>query len=206
MENIENYDDLKLYDISDFINKFKVFYKLDLHEIEDLFNNYNILKWDEVEKYLIDNGFNNREIADKYSSYVFYEKSLDNLKIKGLELINIFKYLINSKKSLECNDKYEDLLDSVGIYHYSSILKGVDINRLSIVIYHLVNSFNFYLEKVNSFNSYLGYGIDKFALIYGGDRIFPNKDLIANIDDYEVNLFDKTSLYTKKKVKTINDN
>lgn len=206
MKNIESYDDLKLYDISDFINKFKVFYKLDLDEIEDLFNNYNILSWSEVEKYLMENGFNNREITDKYSSYLFYEKSLDNLKTKGLVLISILRYLVNSKKNLDCNDSYEDLLDSVGIYHYSSILKGVDINKISIVIYHLVNSFNFYLDKINSLDTYLGYGIDKFALIYGGDRIFPNRDLAINVDNYEVNLFDKTSLHVKKKVRTKNDN
>ena len=206
MKNIEFYDDLKLYDISDFINKFKRFYKLDLEEIENLFNNYNILVWNEIEKYLMENDFNTREIADKYSSYLFYEKSLDNLKTKGLYLISILKYLVDSKKNLDYNDDYEDLLNRVGIYHYSSILKGVDINKLSIVIYHLVNSFNFYLDKVNSFETYLGYGIDKFTLIYGGDRIFPNRELVVDINDYEVNLFDKTSLYTKKRVKTKNDN
>ena len=206
MKNIECYDDLKLYDISDFIKKFKIFYNLDLEEIETLFNNYNILKWSEVEKYLIDNGFNDREIADKYNSYLFFEKSLDNLKSKGLELISILRYLVDSKTNLEPNDSYEDLLDSVGIYHFSSVLTGVGMSKLSIVIYHLINSFNFYLEKINSLDTYLGYGIDKFALIYGGDRIFPNRDLVVNVDDYEVNLFDKTSLHMKKKVKTKNDN
>ena len=206
MKNIECYDDLKLYDISDFIKKFKIFYNLDLEEIETLFNNYNILKWSEVEKYLIDNGFNDREIADKYNSYLFFEKSLDNLKAKGLELISILRYLVDSKTNLEPNDSYEDLLDSVGIYHFSSVLTGVGMNKLSIVIYHLINSFNFYLEKINSLDTYLGYGIDKFALIYGGDKIFPNRDLVVNVDDYEVNLFDKTSLHMKKKVRTKNDN
>jgi len=75
-----------------------------------------------------------------------------------------------------------------------------------IVIYHLVNSFNFYLEKVNSLDTYLGYGVDKFALIYGGDKIFPNRDLVVDVDDYDVNLFDKTSLHVKKKNRTKNDN
>ena len=44
----------------------------------------------------------------------------------------------------------------------------------------LVNSFNFYLEKVNSLDTYLGYGVDKFALIYGRDKIFPNRDLVVD--------------------------
>lgn len=206
MKNIESYDDLKLYDISDFINKFKKFYKLDLGEMESLFNNYKILSWSEIEKYLINDGFNNREINDKYDSYLFFEKSLDNLKSKGLELISILRYLVDSKTNLELNDSYEDLLDSVGIYHFSSVLTGVGMSKLSIVIYHLINSFNFYLEKVNSLDTYLGYGIDKFALIYGGDRIFPNRNLAVNVDDYEVNLFDKTSLHMKKKVRTKKDN
>ena len=135
-----------------------------------------------------------------------YWVSLDNLKSKGLELISILRYLVDSKTNLEPNDSYEDLLDSVGIYHFSSVLTGVGMSKLSIVIYHLINSFNFYLEKINSLDTYLGYGIDKFALIYGGDRIFPNRDLVVNVDDYEVNLFDKTSLHMKKKVKTKNDN
>jgi len=206
MKNIESYEDLKLYDISDFINKFKIFYKLDLDGIENLFSNYNILKWNEVEKYLMDNGFSDREVFDKYNSYLFFEKSLDNLKIKGLELISILRYLVDSKTNLESNDSYEDLLDSVGIYHFTSILTGVGIKKIYIVIYHLVNSFNFYLEKVNSLDTYLGYGVDKFALIYGGDKIFPNRDLVVDVDDYDVNLFDKTSLHVKKKNRTKNDN
>lgn len=206
MKNIESYDDLKLYDISDFINKFKIFYKLDLDGIENLFSNYNILKWNEVEKYLMDNGFSDREVFDKHNSYLFFEKSLDNLKIKGLELISILRYLVDSKTNLESNDSYEDLLDSVGIYHFTSILTGVGIKKIYIVIYHLVNSFNFYLEKVNSLDTYLGYGVDKFALIYGRDKIFPNRDLVVDVDDYDVNLFDKTSLHVKKKIRTKNDN
>lgn len=206
MKNIESYDDLKLYDISDFINKFKIFYKLDLDGIENLFSNYNILKWNEVEKYLMDNGFSDREVFDKHNSYLFFEKSLDNLKIKGLELISILRYLVDSKTNLESNDSYEDLLDSVGIYHFTSILTGVGIKKIYIVIYHLVNSFNFYLEKVNSLDTYFGYGVDKFALIYGGDKIFPNRDLVVDVDDYDVNLFDKTSLHVKKKIRTKNDN
>lgn len=206
MKNIESYDDLKLYDISDFINKFKIFYKLDLDGIENLFSNYNMLKWNEVEKYLMDNGFSDREVFDKHNSYLFFEKSLDNLKIKGLELISILRYLVDSKTNLESNDSYEDLLDSVGIYHFTSILTGVGIKKIYIVIYHLVNSFNFYLEKVNSLDTYLGYGVDKFALIYGRDKIFPNRDLVVDVDDYDVNLFDKTSLHVKKKIRTKNDN
>lgn len=208
--DVVSYNKCKLYDFSDVINKFEEFFDLNLEEIEELLNNSYIIEWSELYDKLIKNGVNIERSEQILLNYEFYKKTLFNLRMKGLELVDLIKYL-NLLKVVDYKENYELKLDAVGIYHFSSILKGKDINRILVIMYHLLNQFNENLKKINSIDSYIcSNNLINTYFNVNDEHIYPNRDLVV-YDDENKYLLDKTSFIVsnskiKSKVKVKIDN
>ena len=199
---INKCDEFKLYNFLDIINELTNYYNITLEEIEYLLKNYNIKTWDEIKTYLTKEKYTELEIQKRKITYNIYNKKINNLSLKGIELINIIKYLCEIINSNKYNEYYENKLQIMDIFHYSCILKGQDINKILDILFNLINQFNNSIEHINNFNTYDEVEYDEFSLIYGGERICPNKNLIVYDDEHDKNLTDKTSFITKRKVKT----
>ena len=201
--NILECNNEKLYNLGDIVVKFKKYYGYSIEELKEIFLNYNVCYWEVISDYLDDKNIIGNDKCYRQVDYNYYKKSLSILSKKGLEVIDIIDYLCNIDN---VDLVYENSLDKLEMYHYASVMKGEDINRLLILLFHLVNKFKSLLDKVNDMDTYLVSHLDKFAINYGGDRIYPNKDLIiclGDVDESGVDLFDKTSFVVRSsKVKT----
>ena len=133
-------------------------------------------------------------IENRMLEYDYYDKVLKILSYKGLSYLMLINYLCNCK---ERNDYQEKILEEVQIYHYSSIVTGSDINRLLIVIFHLLKKFNSTLETANNKQDYLSQRLSSGMLKYEIDELYPSEKLIMK-DDYYL---DKTSLKVKMKIR-----
>lgn len=203
MESICNriykFEDLKLYNFFDVVNNFSLYYDLNLGEIENYLVNVEILNWEVICESLRKRGINN--IESKVMTYEVYKKSLDNLMKKGLELVEIIRYLCDVNNIVNRNDIYENKLEDANIYHYGCILTGNGINKILIVLYHLINEVNNFKNKINLIDTYVGYGSDSFMISYDEEQIYPNRSLVVYDDEWSKNLLDKTSFIVKRKVR-----
>ena len=198
-------NDEKLYNLSDIVIKFKKYFGYSIEELKEKFLNYNVCYWEVISDYLEDKNITGNEKCYRQVDYNYYKKSLSILSDKGLQIIGIIEYLCNDNKhNIFLEKNFEDL----EMYHYGSVMKGKDINKIIILLFHLLNKFNETLKKVNNLDHYLKTHIDSFAINYGGKRIYPNEELIVFLDNENysnVDLFDKTSfVVNKRRVKTRN--
>lgn len=196
-EVVSRYNEDKLYNIVEVKEKFKDYFGVTLEELEVYFGNYNLVDKNEILNYLKRecNGYLQMEeiIENRMLEYDYYDKVLKILSNKGLSYLMLINYLCNCK---ERNDYQEKILEEVQIYHYSSIVTGSDINRLLIVMFHLLKRFNSTLETANNKQDYLSQRLSSGMLKYEVEELCPSEKLMI-IDDYYL---DKTSL--KKKVRT----
>lgn len=195
---VNKYNEDKLYNIVDVKEKFKDYFGVTLEELEFYFSTYNIVDKNEVINYLKmeSKGYLQIEeiIENRMLEYEYYDKVLKILSRKALNYLMIIKYLCNCK---ERNEYQEKILEEVQIYHYSSIVTGSDINRLLIVLFHLLKKFNSTLETANNKQDYLTQRISSGSLRYEKDELYPSEKLIMK-DEYYL---DKTSLKMKRKAR-----
>ena len=74
-------------------------------------------------------------------------------------------------------------------------------NDIKAILIGFGNTFNQLLDNLNEINSFDTYEfprIDSFGLIYGRDRVFPERDIVLENE----NILDKTSIRPKKLKKT----
>lgn len=189
--------DRKLYNFNEVINEFNNYYGLSVEEIKTLFNRCFVVEWETISSTLRDIGINNDDIVTRNFTYEFYYKSLSNLKNKGLELVELIEYL-NGLKIINYNTLYESKLQLIDVSHFGSLLIGGDINRILIVMYHLLKEFNDTLAKINSIDTYVDYSnlINKSVIFVEGDSVYPNDSLIV-YDNEDKNLLDKTSFIVR---------
>ena len=207
IKDIVCYDNNKLYDFSIVVDNFKESFGFDIDEMELFFNQYSSLKWEDIIKELSANGFSCSEILNREFTYKFYEKTLFNLKSKGNELISLVRYL-KEKRVIDYDVDIEDKLKCVEVSHFGSLLSGKSINKILVVIYHLLNNFNNALDNINSIDNYLDNKklISRSAVVIDGDIAYPSDSLIVYDDEYR-DLLDKTSFivnsnnFVKKKAK-----
>ena len=199
--DIFNYESEKLYNLVDVVDKFSEYYGYSINKIEKLLTNSVIVTWDEIEKKLRDDVIGKKQMLDKKQFYNYYQKNLNILRIKGVELINIINYLCNLSNSCEFNDYYENKLEKMEIYHHSSILKGKDINTILIVIFNLLKEFNNNINIINSSYTYLNTGSSVWVVSPYCKKYLPNKELIVFEDEYDKNRNDKTSFLIKRRKK-----
>ena len=156
-----------------------------------------VVEWETISSTLRDIGINNDDIVTRNFTYEFYYKSLSNLKNKGLELVELIEYL-NGLKIINYNTLYESKLQLIDVSHFGSLLIGGDINRILIVMYHLLKEFNDTLAKINSIDTYVDYSnlINKSVIFVEGDSVYPNDSLIV-YDNEDKNLLDKTSFIVR---------
>jgi len=197
VKDIVCYADRKLYDFDEVIGNFDKYYGLSIEEISNLFSFCSIMEWDEIYDKLEDIGFTNNDIMSRYFTYEFYNKTFLNLKIKGLELVDLVKYLYNLKV-VDYDVFYENKLHVCDISHFGSLLIGKDINRILIVMYHLLKRFYEVIEKINLIDTYIDNKnlVCKSAIVIDGDNAYPSDSLIV-YDDEDKDLLDKTSFIVR---------
>lgn len=191
-EILSYYENEKLYNFIDIVNNFKFYYGYSIEELEKLFYEYTVMEWHFIFRKLSNLNLINFNIIESEKLYYVYLKSLTNLSVKGNEIVTLINNL--------CVCGNVDLED-VGIYHYATILKGSDVKKILIVLFHIIKEFKEYLAKINLISTYCNSGYSEFSLNYGGDRIYPNSELFIFEDEYNKNLLDKTSLIVKRKKK-----
>lgn len=192
---LNKYQDEKLYNIKDVIVKFKEYYGLTLEELENYLSNYKVMDKEEILSYIkleYQECCSLKEIFDKRMiEYNYYDKVLKILSTKGLNYLMIIKYLSDCKDK---NISKEKILEDIEIYHYSSVVTGRDINRLLIVLFHLLTKFNKTLDTINEKKGFLNQRLCIDSLMFEQEELYPSEKLIM-IDEYYL---DKTSLKTRK--------
>lgn len=196
MKNINDivcYDKNKLYDFNGIVSKFKEYFNLDIDEIENMLINCSIIEWEDVKNNLLSGNYNLDEIERRYFTYNYYRKNILNLKDKGIELTKLIKYL-NDGNIIELDNYYEDILKSINIYHFGSLLRGQGINKILVVVYHLLINFYQLLEVIELADTYLNDKnlLNMTAIDIDGDTAYLNDSLIVWDNEYK-NLLDKTS-------------
>ncbi len=194
-------DDERIYNLKDIINNFSNYFGFSFEELNNIFANYEILTYDAIGKYIrdyknkmfefkFDRNIDVSEILKKRKvDYDFFKKTLAILSAKGLRYLELLEYMGNMNSDIDRVDEFESVIEELGIFHYGSILKGIDINRLLSKINNIINLFDDNLDKINSLSTYDSQNIDNFALIMGGDGLYPLESLVAK-DNY---ISDKTS-------------
>lgn len=198
---IYEYEEKKLYNFTDVVDKFKDYYGITIEQMEYLLKSYPIYPWSELINELKkhNHSITEKELNDKEISYNYYQTILFNLSIKGIELINIIKYLKTLSTNHEENIIYEKKLNTFEIYHYSSILKGKDINRILKVVHNLLLQFDNSITNINSINTYLNSNSNIWMLNTHNKKYIPNKKLAVFDDEYDKNLSDKTSFIMRRR-------
>jgi len=196
-EITEKYQDKKLYNMMEVVEKFSEYFNMSLEELEIYFSNYSII---EREKFLNCINFENSEcvylreiVNNKIAEYDYYCKVLEILSGKALTYLMLIKYLCNCK---EKNSSYEQILEEAQIYHYSSIMVGEGINKFLVVLFHLLNKFSNTLELVNNKDFILN-KMSMGFVNYDKEEIYPSENLVIKDNYYG----DKTSFYVKRKVR-----
>ena len=114
--------------------------------------------------------------------------------MKALKCLELVKYLCNCE---EKNNSYEQLLIDAEINHYSSILIGKNVNKILIVLFHLLKRFSGILKVMNKEDNFC---LQRFSIGFLGsvkEELYPNEELVV-VDGYYI---DKTSFNVKKKRK-----
>lgn len=147
-------------------------------------NNYDNLRESKFKKEIDDNIINKRT-----SDYDILLKTINIYKNKGMEIIKIFTLLRKDYYSKE----FEEYLKELDISHYGNIIVGRDLIRLVEALKNTILKYNFYLEKINNYNTYNTENYD--ALYIKIANAFPNENIL-NEEEKE---FDKSSLRRTKK-------
>ena len=196
-EVISKYSEDKLYNIIEVKEKFKDYFGMSIEEMVAFFSNYNVIQKEEILNYLkmeYKNYFCLEEVVNnRMLEYDYHNKVLKILSFKGISYLMLINYLCDCREKDQSKEK---VLEDVQIYHYSSIVTGSDINRLLVVMFHLLKKFNSTLETVNNKQDYLSQRLSSGMLKYEMDELYPSENLMI-VDDY---FLDKTSL--KAKVRT----
>ena len=96
------------------------------------------------------------------------------------------------------NPKYEKILENGNLFHFRNVLMGSDIKTILIGFGNTFNQFLDNLQEIRSLDTYDFPRIDSFGLIYGRDRIYPERDIILDNED----ILDKTSIRPKELKRT----
>ena len=192
---IKRYDEDNLYNIRTVIKEFSTYFELSIEEMLELFQKYVIISSESIYNYLKEINIDNLNIifTNRVKDYHYYKETLEILSNKALMLLDLINYLAVSNGNTNVNE-YEKRLKELQIYHYSSIVKGKDINRILIVLFHIIKKFNQTLENVNDIYKYSNQRINIYDV--STDVYYPSKTLIS-----EPFKLDKTSFYLKRKVK-----
>jgi len=200
--NLTPFNNDAIYNMKDVIEQFPAYLGMSLEELKYLFQNYETITKEQLQDYVTKNQGQLKEsqynffipieklISIRIQDYEYFEKVLAILSKKGLEFLSLIEYLGNLKYNNEEIEIKENILKDLNIFHYSSIAKGNDINNLLIALSHLIDQFNEFLRKINSFQTYHEQNIDDFALHYGTDKIYPSTSLRLETGER----IDKTSL------------
>ena len=206
MKSINEYNEYGVYNVSDIINSFPDIFNITLPNLtaEFLLTNKKIISKKEITNYCINN-FNNLNesknrnnidndiIESRLKDYEIFKKIIDIYKQKGLTILDILIYLNQNK----LNKQYEKLLNELDIDHYKSIICGRDLIRILNALNNIIKNYNKTINIINNLNTYNNIHYDSFARL--SNKLYPNKSLINNEDNY-----DNTSLaLTKKKIKYI---
>ena len=206
MKSINEYNEYGVYNVSDIINSFPDIFNITLPNLtaEILLTNKKIISKKEITNYCINN-FNNLNesknrnnidndiIESRLKDYEKFKKIIDIYKQKGLTILDILIYLNQNK----LNKQYEKLLNELDIDHYKSIICGRDLIRILNALNNIIKNYNKTINIINNLNTYNNIHYDSFARL--SNKLYPNKSLINNEDNY-----DNTSLaLTKKKIKYI---
>ena len=206
MKSINEYNEYGVYNVSDIINSFPDIFNITLPNLtaEFLLTNKKIISKKEITNYCINN-FNNLNesknrnnidndiIESRLKDYEKFKKIIDIYKQKGLTILDILIYLNQNK----LNKQYEKLLNELDIDHYKSIICGRDLIRILNALNNIIKNYNKTINIINNLNTYNNIHYDSFARL--SNKLYPNKSLINNEDNY-----DNTSLaLTKKKIKYI---
>ena len=205
--NKYNIDKEKIYNLKDILDNFTNYYGISFNNLKNLFAKYEIISLEIVENYILGN--KNRMYETKFENeidakkifekrvidYKYFKKTLKILSNKGLKYLELLEYIGNMECDLERISQKEELLNELDIFHYGSILKGNDILKLLKKLNNVINSFNNTLHKINSLETYNNQTIDKFALIFGKNDLYPEESLVVT-DDY---INDNTSFYVANK-------
>ena len=195
---IKKYDKdnlVKLFSIVSVVEEFSLYFGMSLEEMNNYFVNYKMIDFQEIVDYL-EKKYNDNDIdkvIDKRKrEYYYYSDVLKILSDKGLFFLSLLSYLCNSRV-FDNDNFYENQLEELEIEHYSSVMIGYDIKRILIALFHIKRMFDETLVNINKKELYLSERIDSFGFSYGGNDIYPSKNLIINSGRV-----DKTSLSPRK--------
>ena len=195
------YDDRKVYDFVSVVDKFKDYFGVDIDEINDMFMGSYVLKWEDLCEKLQDYGLDDDEINNRKFTYSFYNKTLLNLRTKGMNFVDLIKYL-NDGEVIKCDEKCENILSSANMFHFGSLLNGKSINKILVLMYHLLNNFDEALKTINLVDNYLDNNklINLTIVTIDGETAYPSDSLIVYDDEYK-DLLDKTSFIVNSNIK-----
>lgn len=187
-----------LYCMEDIIQDFSKYCGMDFYHLVDFFKNCPVILKDELVDSLKKEGYVCRQkVVDV--NYDFLTTKVDILKNKGLDYLLLMNYLKRlGIKNYNLDSKYEKILESCNLFHFRNILMGNDIKAILIGFGNTFNQLLDNLNEINSFDTYEFPRIDSFGLIYGRDRVFPERDIVLENE----NILDKTSIRPKKLKKT----
>ena len=187
-----------LYCMEDIIQDFSKYCGMDFYHLVDFFKNCPVILKDELVDSLKKEGHVcQQKVVDV--NYDFLTTKVDILKNKGLDYLLLMNYLKRLRiKNYNLDSKYEKILESCNLFHFRNILMGNDIKAILIGFGNTFNQLLDNLNEINSFDTYEFPRIDSFGLIYGRDRVFPERDIVLENE----NILDKTSIRPRKLKKT----
>ena len=192
---IKKYDRDNLYNIRTVIKEIPSYFGLSIEEMLDIFQKYFIISKESIYNYLSCEYKENSSIIlkDREYDYYYYSKTLEILSNKVLNLLDLLNYLAVSTGNTNINI-YEKKLKELQIYHYSDIVKGEDIERILVVLFHIIKMFDQTLNEINDVCKYKDKRINTLLLDVYDDKNYPSKTLVTDFFKS-----DKTSFKTKRK-------
>ena len=187
-----------LYCMEDIIYDFSKYCGMDFYQLVEFFRNCSVILKDELVSSLEKEGHDYRpKVVDV--NYDYLNTKVEILKKKGMDYLLLMNYLKRlRKKDFQLEPKYEKILENCNLFHFRNILMGNDIKAILIGFGNTFNQLLDNLNEINSFDTYEFPRIDSFGLIYGRDRVFPERDIVLENE----NILDKTSIRPRKLKKT----
>ncbi len=187
-----------VYCMEDIVHDFSKYCGMDFYYLIDFFRNSPIILKDELIELLEKEGHSCHEKIIEVN-YDYLNTKFEILKKKGLDYLLLINYLKRLKnKDLQLNPKYEKILENGNLFHFRNVLMGSDIKTILIGFGNTFNQFLDNLQEIRSLDTYDFPRIDSFGLIYGRDRIYPERDIILDNED----ILDKTSIRPKELKRT----
>lgn len=195
------FDNDKIYNVEDVVNNFSSYFGISFEEMVKLYSNYSIIDEVDVWNYVFYNfdkmyecsiGFYGKEIitSKRLRDYFYYKELLAVLGHKGINYLNVLKYVADSNNIFAEDDFYEKALENLEVFHFSKGMTGKHLNKIMIALYHIMNEFKSNLKEINRLDGYDRQRVNELSFIFDENDVAACDCLVLTDDRY----LDKTSL------------